>query len=165
MARARALAPILLALVLAVGPVAAQGRPLARPTLPGDAVPAGWTLRVTPDATPIAMLDGPGNIRHLALFCLSGEPFLALFFRAPPTPETLRLAFSFADARFEGEARRESGAGGAHVLALRDQPLASLLAGHDAEVDLAIDGAKAGRLTLRGSSKAIHAALAPCDGL
>lgn len=154
-----------LALALAAGPGGAQDRPLSRPALPRDVAPSGWTLRVTPDATPVAMLDGPGNIRHLALFCLSGEPFLALFFHAPPSSETLRLAFSFADARFEGEARREAGAGGAHVLALREQPLARLLAGRDAEADLAIDGAQAGRLSLRGSSKAIRAALDPCEGV
>lgn len=154
--------PLVLALaaLLAAAPALAQtSRPVLRD--PADEAP-GWTLRAARDGTPVAMLDGPGNIRHLALFCLSGEPFLALAFRAAPAPETLRLGFAFAHAGYDGEARREPGAGGAHVLALRDQPVAGLLAGRDGLVELTINGASAGTLTLRGSSKAIRAALDPC---
>ncbi len=146
-----------LAALLGAGPALAQPVPRA----PTDEV-RGWSLRAARDGTLLAVLDGPGNVKHLALFCLSGEPFLALAFRAPPKQETLRLGFAFAQASYQGEARREPGAGGAHVLALRDQPLAALLAGRDAEVALTVDRAPAGTLSLSGSSKAIHAALEGC---
>lgn len=134
---------------------------LAAPIL---AAPAdGWTLRAAANSSPVAVLDGPGNLQNLALFCLSGQPFLALVFHQPPKPEALALDFDLAAAgRIHLAARREPSAGDAYLAALRDQPLAQALAGRDTSARLAIDGTAAGTLPLAGSTATIRAALAPC---
>lgn len=123
----------------------------------------GWTLRAIPNATPVAVADGPGNVKSVALFCLAGDPWLAATLRDPPAAETLRLDFAFGAGPAGGAARREPSAGGAYVMALRGQPLAGLLAGRDAEVPLAVGGEAQGILTLTGSSRAVRGALAACQ--
>lgn len=134
------------------------------PAVPILAKPAeGWTLRAAANSSPVAVLDGPGNLQNLALFCLSGQPFLALVFHQPPKPETLALDFDLAAAgRIRLAVRREPSAGDAYLALLRDQPLAQALAGRDTSARLAIDGTAAGTLPLAGSTATIRAALASC---
>lgn len=161
-----------LLLCLATGTAAAAGppvgpvqRPVARPAAgPGPASgPAeGWTLRGAANSSPVAVLDGPGNLQNLAIFCLSGEPFLALVFHKPPVRETLQLDFAFSTGALRVPARREPSAGDAYVLALRGQPLVKALAGKDSKVAVAIDAQPIGTLPLVGSSAAIRTALADC---
>jgi hypothetical protein len=132
---------------------------------PPDTTPVGgWTLRAVPDGSPVATSDGPGALASVSAFCLSGEPFLALDLAPAPAAEAVRAAFAFPVAATETtiEARAEEGAGGAYVAALADGPLATLLSGRDVEVTVTLDGAPQGVLSLRGSTRAIRDALAPC---
>ncbi len=122
----------------------------------------GWSLRSASGSTPVALIDGPGNIKNLALFCLSGEPFLATIFRESPKGETARLEFDFSAGPLAATARREPTAGGAFVIALRKASVAQRLAGRDSSVMLKVDGREQGVLSLAGSSKAIRAALETC---
>lgn len=156
------------------GPVPAPAppaeRPRPRPEAAGPAVPdppaAGWSLRATPEGEAVAVSGGPGAIARAAAFCLGGEPFLALTLEPAPAAGTVAVGFAFpaAGANVEAEARREAGAGGAFVVALAEGPLAGLLAGRDGAVDVSLDGAAAGSLSLAGSTRAIRGALAPCHG-
>jgi hypothetical protein len=117
-----------------------------------------------PDGSPVATSEGPGALATVSAFCLSGEPFLALDLAPPPATEAVRAAFAFPVAATETtiEARAEEGAGGAYVAALADGPLAALLSGRDVEVAVSLDEAPQGMLSLRGSTRAIRDALAPC---
>ena len=148
--------PLLLALFMAV----AIGAPRVAAQEPAV---GGWTLRAVPDASPAALSDGPGVVRNFLVFCLSGEPFLAIVFKEARIDEEVRVDFSFASETAGGAARREPTAGGAYVIGLRDRPLAGLLAGRDTSAGVAIDGADQGRLSLSGSSKAIRGALETCQ--
>jgi hypothetical protein len=122
----------------------------------------GWTLREVPGATPVAVSDGPGAFAAIAVFCLSGQPFLAATLREPPPGETAQIEFAFSGASVSSTATREDQAGGALVIDLADRPLAGLLAGRDSEARVALDGADQGVLSLRGSTRAIRSALASC---
>lgn len=127
---------------------------------PGD----GWSLRGAENSPPVALIEGPGLARSVAVFCLSGEPFLALMLTEPKA-STVRVDFGFSDEDWRGTAAREDLAGSAYVVALRGDRLAGLLAGKDSRADLAIDGAAQGELSLAGSSDMIGAALESCAPL
>lgn len=140
--------------------------PDLRPIPPeGEVFLPGWTLRAAENSPPVAVVDGPGAVRSVALFCLSGEPFFALFPKDPAKAETARLDLMFGKTGFHGEPRREETAGGAYVLALRDTPLADLMTGDSAYADLALDGVDQGLLSLAGSSALIRRALESCEPL
>jgi hypothetical protein len=138
-------------------PAASAGE--ARPAL------AGWTLRHVPGASPVALGIGPGNVATLAAFCLAGTPFLAVTFHDRPTSDAVALGFAFGQGAVRADARYEETAGGAFVVPLDGSPLAARLAGRDSEVALSVDGVSEGILSLSGSTKALRAALADCNGL
>jgi hypothetical protein len=112
----------------------------------------------------VAVSGGPGRIEEAAVFCLSGEAWLALTLEPRPEAEVAAVGFTFSGAAVEVEARLEPGAGGAYVAGLSDGPLAALLAGRDTAVAVAVDGEAQGVLSLAGSTRAIRGALAPCGG-
>jgi hypothetical protein len=143
---------------------AEAGEAAASPQAEAFARPGGegWTLRDVPGSTPVAVADGPGAIDAVAAFCLSSAPFLAVVFREAPAAETAAIEFAFTERNLEIPARREAGAGGAYVIDLADRPLAGLLSGRDVTVELAVDGAAQGALSLKGSTRAIRAALESC---
>jgi hypothetical protein len=134
------------------------------PTDPAPARPrpAGWTLREVPGSSPVAVSAGPAPIHDIALFCLSGAPFLAILPESPPPGTTLRVGFAFSGQTLTATARHEATAGGAYVIDLRETPLAQALAGRDSKTAITLDGAALGELSLAGSSKAIRGALASC---
>ncbi|TPE50501.1 hypothetical protein [Amaricoccus solimangrovi] len=125
--------------------------------------PGGWSLRAAPGPAPVAVAPMPGPLRDMALFCLSGRPFLALM-PAPGAslPETITLSFRFSDRTLTATARHEATAGEAHVIDLATTPLAQALAGRDSAVDVALGEKPLGTLSLAGSSKAIRGALEGC---
>ncbi len=132
--------------------------PVARPELPA----AGWTLRRVPGASPVALGGGTGDLSSLAAFCLGGQPFLALTFRDRAQADSVRLDFAFSEGPLDATAAFESTAGGAYVVALKDTPLAARLAGRDSEVEVSVEGAPEGILSLSGSTKALRGALEDC---
>lgn len=136
----------------------------AAPAAPAEETPRpkGWSLRAVPGSTPVALAAGPAPLRDLALFCLSGAPFLAAVPETEMTRETLDLGFAFTDRTVAARARREPSAGGAYVVDLGTVPLAQALAGRDARATVTLDGKTLGELSLAGSSKAIRGALASC---
>lgn len=148
-------------------PVDGSLSPAPRPVAAGGAAPEapsapGWTLRAAPDGSPVAVSQGAGSVASLAVFCLSGEPFLAATWATQPAPETARLGFGFAGGDVTLPARREEGAGGALVIPLRGEALAGRLSGRDAVTEFSVDGAAQGRLSLKGSTRAIRGALDGC---
>lgn len=154
-------------------PVAEAPAPAA-PAVPVEPSPAaaaaaitapiaeGWSLRQTGDGAPVAVSAAPGAFSTVAIFCLSGQPWLAATPRAPFAGETAQLEFVFSAGSASSTARREDGAGGALVIELADRPLIGLLSGRDSTARLALDGVDQGVLSLRGSTKAIRAAVAGC---
>jgi hypothetical protein len=140
--------------------------PLPRPewlAMPARSRPEpGWTLREVPDGPPLALAGGPGRVASVSAFCLGGRPWLALDLEPAPEADSVRADFGFADDRFEAEALREEGAGGAYVVELEGGILAGLLAGGDSVAALAIDGTQQGELSLAGSTRAMRSALAAC---
>jgi hypothetical protein len=149
-----------------VSPSASVGdlAPAPRPAGAAPAAPAapGWTLRAAQDGSPVAVSQGAGPVASLAVFCLSGEPFLAATWATQPAPETARLGFGFQGGDVTLPARREEGAGGALVIPLRGEALAGRLSGRDAATEFSVDGAAQGRLSLKGSTRAIRGALDAC---
>jgi hypothetical protein len=135
------------------------------PAAPAFPAPdAGWSLRRVPGSSPVALGAGIGNIASLAAFCLGGEPFLAVTFHQRPEDEDTVLGFAFSEGAVEVSAGFEETAGGAFVVALADGPLATRLAGRDSEVEVSVDGAAQGTLSLDGSTRAIRGALEACGG-
>jgi hypothetical protein len=122
----------------------------------------GWTLRAAPGAEPVAVSTGPGAIRDIMLFCLSDLPFLALRLTEPREAAALDVGFAFSDGAVTAEAGREDGLDGAYVIDLAAHPVAARLAGRDSRVDISLDGAAQGTLSLSGSTVAIRGALASC---
>jgi hypothetical protein len=122
----------------------------------------GWTLRQVPGASPVALGAGVGDISSLAAFCLGGQPFLAVSFRERPKGDAIRLGFDFSAGGVEAKAGYEETAGGAYVVALAETDLANRLGGKDSEVDVSVDGAGQGTLSLSGSTRALRGALADC---
>ena len=131
---------------------------------PADAQdPAGgWTLRAAPGADQIAVSIGPGAIRDVMVFCLSGAPFMALRLADPGETASIEVGFAFSDGDITVPAGREDGLDGAYVIDLAAHPVAPRLAGRDSRVDISLDGAAQGVLSLSGSSRAIPGALAGC---
>lgn len=147
----------------AAGGLGPAPRPAAgAPVAPEAPSAPGWSLRAVPGGSPVAVSQGAGAVATLAVFCLSGEPFLAATWAGQPAPGTARLGFGFAGGEVTLPARREDGAGGALVIALRGEALASRLSGRDRATDLSVDGAAQGRLSLKGSTRAIRGALEAC---
>lgn len=122
----------------------------------------GWTLRATEGVDPVAVSTGPGAIRDVMLFCLSGAPFLALRLAEPRDAESLTVGFTFSDGGLTAPAGREAGLDGAYVIDLAAHPVAPRLAGRDSRVDISLDGQAQGTLSLSGSSRAIPGALSGC---
>ena len=139
--------------VAAAEPVA-DARPLA--------VPSGWTLRRVPGASPMAVGGGVGNIASLAAFCLAGQPFLAVTFNERPAAERVTLGFDFSRGAIEAAAGFEETAGGTFVVPLADGALAGRLGGRDRAVEVRVDGASQGELSLAGSTRALRGALEEC---
>jgi hypothetical protein len=138
-------------------------RPLPRPgPAPAAVGDRGWTLRRVPGASPAALGAGPGNVASLGAFCLSGTPFLALRFHAPPVNAQVTARFGFSDGAQEVVALREDSAGGAFVIDLEASTLAARLAGRDSAIALGIDGEDQGTLSLGGSTQALRGALEEC---
>ncbi len=131
-------------------------------TVPAEDLPEGWTLRRVPGSSPVALGSGAGNIASLAAFCLEGSPFLAMTLREPPAEETLELGLAFSQGAVSASARLEPTAGGAYVVALADSPLAARLAGRDSEVAVRLGTGDEGVLSLKGSTRALRAALETC---
>ena len=142
-------------------PVDPEAAPAAAPAAPIPLVPAGWTLRRVPGASPVALGGGVGAIASLAGFCLQGQPFLAVTFRERPAADEVTLDFAFSQGSLEVPAGFEPTAGGAYVVAA-DSQLSERLAGRDTEVAVKLDGAAQGSLSLAGSTKAIRGALEDC---
>ncbi len=123
----------------------------------------GWTLRQTSDGETVAVSDGPGAIGTLAVFCLSGRPWLAVRLADPAAAgETAQLEFGFSGRDVSTAAKREDGAGGALIVELSGSPLPALLSGRDISARISIDGAEQGTLSLRGSTRAIRSTLSAC---
>lgn len=122
----------------------------------------GWTLRAVQGADPVAVSTGPGAIRDVMLFCLSGAPFLALRLSESRDAASLNVGFTFSDGGLTAPAGREAGLDGAYVIDLAAHPVAERLAGRDSRVDISLDGTPQGTLSLSGSSRAIPGALAGC---
>lgn len=122
----------------------------------------GWTLRAAPGGDPVAVSTGPGAIRDVMLFCLSGAPFLALRLTEPGGGPAIETGFTFSDGTVSAPAGREDGLDGAYVIDLAAHPLAPRLAGRDSRVDVSLDGEAQGTLSLSGSTVAIRGALAAC---
>lgn len=125
--------------------------------------PEGWTLRATPGSEPVAVAPLPAPLRDMALFCLSGQPFIAL---VPETEaaltETVQVSFAFSGETLSGTARREASAGNSYVIDEAGARIARALAGPDASVDLELDGTPLGTVSLAGSSRTIRTALDDC---
>lgn len=141
---------------LAAPSPAASAAALAAP------VAEGWSLRRSEDGAEVAVSAGPGAFSTIAIFCLSGQPWLAASLDTPVSADTAQIEFVFSGGSASSTARREDGAGGALVIELADRPLVGLLSGRDSSARLSLDGAEQGVLSLRGSTKAIRAALAAC---
>ena len=124
----------------------------------------GWTLREVPGSTPLALGNGVGGIAWLAGFCLEGQPFLAIRLDPAREDEVVSFGFAFSEGPLEAEGRFEPTADGAHVLDLSGSPLPGRLAGRDSRVEVSIDGAGTGTLSLAGSTRALRAALQSCHG-
>jgi hypothetical protein len=122
----------------------------------------GWTLRALGGSETVAVTTGPGAIRDVMLFCLSGAPFLALRLTEPGEEPAIEAGFTFSDGAVSAPAAREDGLDGAYVIDLAAHPLASRLAGRDSRVDVSLDGEAQGVLSLAGSTVAIRGALAGC---
>jgi len=122
----------------------------------------GWTLREAPGGSPVAVSDGPGGLASIAVFCLGGQPFLAAVPREPAEGAEVELGFAFSRESVSAAARREESAGGALVVDLAGSPLAGLLSGRDTSARVSLAGAEQGTLSLRGSTRAIRAALSGC---
>lgn len=138
----------------------------AAPASPPPApMPEGWTLRRVPGGDPVALAAGPGEIATLAVFCLEGRAFLAVTFHAKPDTDPVPIRFDFAAQPVEIAVGYESTAGGAYVAALEGTPLAARLAGRDTSVAVRSHGADQGRLSLKGSTRALRGALESCHGL
>ncbi len=129
------------------------------PTAPA---PDRWALRTPAGVPPVAVVGGPGNLRSLAAFCLQGQPWLAMVFEMPPAQDDIRVDFLFSTGTLWGPAQRQATTGGAFVIGLANSPLVSQLAGRDASVGLAVDGAPVGTVSLVGSTGALRGALGPC---
>ncbi len=110
----------------------------------------------------MAVSTGPGAIRDIMLFCLSGAPFLALRLDPPREDASLDVTFTFSDGALTAPAGREDGLDGAYVIDLAAHELAPRLAGRDSRVDISLDGSAQGTLSLSGSTVAIRGALAAC---
>ena len=108
---------------------------------------------------------GIGNIATLAAFCLEDQPFLAVTFHRRPEADSVALRFGFSEGAVDASAGFEETAGGAFVIALAEQQLATRLGGRDSEVAVSIDSEPAGMLSLAGSTRAMRGALADCGGL
>ena len=139
-----------------------EAEPEAEPARPPEDLPEGWTLRDVPGSTPLALGSGAGNIASLAAFCLGGQPFLALTLHERPAEETLALELAFSQGAVSATATFESTAGGAYVVALAEGPLAARLAGRDRSVAARLGGSDEGIVSLKGSTRAVRAALASC---
>ena len=83
-------------------------------------------------------------------------------FRERPKADEVKLDFAFSQGPLDATAGFEQTAGGAYVVALAGTPLADRLGGRDTEVELSVDGAGQGMLSLEGSTKALRGALADC---
>ncbi len=142
----------------AAPPSEAQAEPQAAPAR----VAPGWTLRDVVGNPPLALGGGMGEIAWFAGFCLQGQPFLTLLFDPVRAEPAVTLRFAFGEGVVEATAQLEPTAGGAHVIALAGSPLAQRLSGRDSRVQVSVDGADAGTLSLAGSSRALRAALATC---
>jgi len=127
-------------------------------------MPAGWTLRHVAGSSPVALGTGTGDIATFAGFCLADRPFLAVTFHQRPVADTVTLGFAFSQGPLAVEAGYEETAGGAFVVPLADGPLARRLGGRDSAVAVTVDGHAEGELSLSGSTRALRAALADCDG-
>jgi len=139
-----------------------ESAPLAEAAARPPDLPEGWTLRDVPGSSPIALGSGAGNIASLAAFCLEGQPFLALTLRARPDEDTLPLELAFSQGAVSASASFEPTAGGAYVVALAEIPLAARLAGRDSEVAARLGSNDEGILSLKGSTRALRAALESC---
>ena len=128
----------------------------------GQEPAGGWSLRAAEGADPVAVSTGPGVIRDVMLFCLSGAPFLALRLADPSETASIEVGFAFSDGAITAPAGREDGLDGAYVIDLAAHPVAPRLAGRDSRVDISLDGAAQGALSLSSSSRAIPGALAGC---
>ena len=140
----------------------AEPAPPSVSTVPAGDLPEGWTLRRVPGSSPVALGSGAGNIASLAAFCLGGSPFLALTLRERPAEETLELGLAFSQGAVSASARLEPTAGGAYVVSLADSPLAARLAGRDSTVAVRLGARDEGILSLKGSTRALRAALETC---
>jgi hypothetical protein len=91
----------------ATGPAPRPAGPTSDPAAgpASDAPVGGWSLRAVPDGDPVAVSDGPGRLERVAVFCLSGQPWLALTLSPRPRAETAAVGFAFSDAKVEAEAR------------------------------------------------------------
>lgn len=156
-------APAAVAEVAAAAPAApAEPSPVAAAAALQAPIAEGWSLRRAGDGAEVAVTAAPGAFSTIAIFCLSGQPWLVASLDAPFAAETAQIEFTFAGGSASSTARREDGAGGALVIELADRPLVGLLSGRDSTARVSLDGAEQGVLSLRGSTKAIRAALAAC---
>ncbi|MBP7003226.1 hypothetical protein [Amaricoccus sp.] len=140
----------------------AEPSPAAAAAALAAPVAEGWSLRRAADGAEVAVTAAPGALSTIAIFCLSGQPWLAASLDAPFPAATAQIEFVFSGGSASSTARREDGAGGALVIELADRPLVGLLSGRDSSARVKLDGEEQGVLSLRGSTKAIRAALAAC---
>lgn len=152
-------------MILAPGPAAFLAAALIATAVTAQNPAGGWTLRAAEGADPVAVSTGPGAIRDIMLFCLSGAPFLALRLTDSRDAASVDVGFAFSDGALTASAGREDGLDGAYVIDLAAHPLAPRLAGRDSRVGISLDGVAQGALSLSGSSRAIPGALAACGGV
>ncbi|MBP7242910.1 hypothetical protein [Amaricoccus sp.] len=139
----------------------AVASPVAEAAAMGAPAAEGWTVRQMADGSQVAVAAAPGAFSTIAVFCLSGQPWLAASLDEPIAAETAQVEFTASGATISSPARREAGAGGALVIELAERPLLDLLL-ERSRTDVRLDGVAQGTLSLRGSTRAIRAALAPC---
>ncbi len=131
--------------------------------IPGAGAAAAWQLRPLQNRGNAAMVQGPGAVAGMALFCNGPVPMAAFTLRArPPAGQTV-VSFAFPAGRIDAAiGQPRGGAANVWYADLRASRLPRMLAGNDATVPLLINGGRQGTLSLSGSTAAIRSALAGC---
>ncbi|WP_439578221.1 hypothetical protein [Elioraea sp.] len=134
----------------------------ARPPPPPS--PGDWSLRPVAGRTPVATVAGPGVIHSVSLLCFNGAPVVALALRGRPSVSRATVTFLFPTlGRVDHPIGQQPG-GGQNVwyADLRRSRLPQFLAGRDSQATVAINGARQGTMSLRGSTASIRSALESC---
>lgn len=124
--------------------------------------PAEWTLSPLPGVPLAAYIAAPAPLHALVAFCKDGEPLLAYLTTPQIEAPGLTVGFDFSRQSFRQRAVQRADTGAAHVTLLSGPVLAGLT-GPDASVAVSVDDVPAGRLSLKGSTRAIRAIIGGCS--